>query len=223
MQEHLNKPDGMSFEELHETCGVLIAAGSETTATLLSAVTYYILRNASILNKLIAEIRGAFKSEAEITMASVSSLSYELAVLNETLRIYPPANGSQPRVTPPEGCMIAGRFVPGSTCVGIPQWSANHSSANFRRPNEFVPERWTGDPEFKDDKRRVVQPFGYGPRNCIGRSLAYAEMRVLLTRVIWNFDMELCEESRSWGIDQKVFFFFVKPPLIVKLKPVVRT
>jgi cytochrome P450 len=197
----------MSFEELHETCSVLIAAGSEMSATLLSGVTYYLLTSPLVLKKLTRKIRGVFKSEAEIAMVSANSLSYELAVLNEALRIYPPANGDQPQVTPPEGCTIAGRFVPGNTCVGIPQWSANHSSINFRHPHNFVPERWTGDPEFKDDKKKVAQPFGYGPRNCIGRSLAYTEMRVILARVIWNFDMELCEESKSWGTNLKVFFY----------------
>jgi cytochrome P450 len=79
-----------------------------------------------------------------------------------------------------------------------------------------------GNPEFRDDKRKVVNPFSVGPRNCIGRNLAFAEMKVILARMIWNFDMELCEESKEWVKGQPVYLVYDKPPLMVKLKPVVR-
>ncbi|CZR68230.1 related to cytochrome P450 CYP3/CYP5/CYP6/CYP9 subfamilies [Phialocephala subalpina] len=221
-QKFYNTPEGMSFDELTTTAVVLIIAGSETTATLLSGVTYYLLANPQVLSKLTAEIRGEFRNESDITMISVNRLNYELAVLNEALRIYPASAGSLPRVTPPEGCTIAGRFVPGNTSVAVNHWSAYHSRSNFKRPYDFIPERWTGDAEFKDDNRKVLQPFSVGPRNCIGRNLAYTEMRVILAKMIWNFDMELCEESREWNKGQKVFLVYDKPPLMVKLKPVVR-
>lgn len=65
-------------------------AGSETTASLLSGVIYYLLKNPSVLEKLVKEIRSAFPTEDTITIASVSSLKYEFAVLQEGLRIFPP-------------------------------------------------------------------------------------------------------------------------------------
>jgi hypothetical protein len=52
-------------------------------------------------------------------------------------------------------------------------------------------------------------------------SLAYAEMRLILAQVIWNFDMELTTESENWA-DQKIFSLWEKTPLYVKLTPVVR-
>jgi hypothetical protein len=52
-------------------------------------------------------------------------------------------------------------------------------------------------------------------------SLAYAEMRVIITRLIWNFDLALDERSRNW-LDQKMFTMWEKPDLLVKLTPVVR-
>lgn len=85
-------------------------------------------------------------------------------------------------------------------------------------------ERWLGDEEFEEDNRKMVQPFSVGPRNCIGRNLAMAEMRVLVARLVWGFDMELVEESKGWGIPgrQRIFLVYEKPPLMVRLKPVVR-
>jgi cytochrome P450 len=96
------------------------------------------------------------------------------------------------------------------------------SPLNFHQPGQFIPERWL--PEAKDepaspffsDKRDVVQLFSVGPRDCIGRNLAYAEMRMVLARVLWNFDLELCEQSRDWK-NQKIFCFWEKHPLICKL------
>lgn len=48
--------------------------------------------------------------------------------------------------------------------------------------------------------------------------MAYHEMRLILAKVIYNFDLELCPESRNWT-DQRVFGFWEKPPLMVKVKP----
>lgn len=50
-------------------------------------------------------------------------------------------------------------------------------------------------------------------------SLAYAEMRLVLARLVFNFDMSLAPESRSWATGQKVFFFWDKPPLWTCYKP----
>jgi cytochrome P450 len=80
----------MSIEELQETCVSLIVAGSETTASLLSGVVYYILKNPRILERLAKEIRTAFSTEDHINMSGVRDLEYELAVLQEGLRIFPP-------------------------------------------------------------------------------------------------------------------------------------
>ena len=79
-----------------------------------------------------------------------------------------------------------------------------------------------------------------GPRNCIGKkyalrvyavnivltdlssSLAYAEMRLILARVLWNFDLELAPQSMNWSEGLKIFILWDKPSLFVKLKPVKR-
>ena len=75
---------------------------------------------------------------------------------------------------------------------------------------------------WEEDKRKIVQPFSVGPRNCIGRNLAMAEMRVLLARLMWGFEMVLDERSAEWGRGQDIFLVYDKPSLWVRLKPVVR-
>jgi len=221
-QETYNTPDGLSFSQLCENTAPLITGGSEPSSSLLAAATYLLLTNPSILAKLTALLRTAFKSNEEINSVTVNKVDYLLAVLNEAFRLYPPAPVILGRVTPPEGCIIAGGFVPGNTVVSVNSWGASRSSTNFIRPNEFIPERWMGAPEFKHDKRKVVQPFSVGPRNCLGQNLAWLELKIILARVIWNFDLELCEESRGWMEKQKFYIVAERSQLMVRLKPAVR-
>lgn len=220
--ETYGTPQGLTFQEICEQAGLLIIAGSITTGTCIAGVTYLLLSNPSVLAKITYLVRTAFQSESEINSITVNKLDYLLAIINEALRLYPPVTGSFARVTPPEGCFIAGDYVPGNTSVAVNQWAASRGSANFVRPNEFIPERWMGEPEFENDKRKAVQPFSVGPRNCLGSNLAYMEVKIILARVLWNFDLELCEESRGWMERQRYWAIADRPELMVKLRPVVR-
>ncbi|KAJ0269092.1 hypothetical protein COL940_012771 [Colletotrichum noveboracense] len=172
--------------------------------------------------KLVAEVRSTFEKEDDITIISVNKLSYMLACLDEALRIYPPVSMGLPRVTPKEGATVCGRFIPGNMTVAIHQWAIHHNEAYFKDPFSFRPERFLGDAEFASDNRDAFQPFHIGARNCLGRNLAYVEMRLILARLIWSFDLELAEESRDWVGQQKVFILWDKGPLKVHLKPVAR-
>ncbi|KFY92053.1 hypothetical protein V500_04337 [Pseudogymnoascus sp. VKM F-4518 (FW-2643)] len=216
-----NDEKGMKVPEIIVNSALLIVAGSETTATLLSGATYHLLKNPRVMEKLQREIRGAFKEEKDIDIAGVNGLEYLLAVLDEAMRMYPPVPTGLPRRVPGDGDVINDRWVPGGTAVSVNQWSTYRSEANFREPNSFIPERFLDDPRFASDNKQALQPFSVGPRNCVGRNLAYAEMRLILAQVIWNFDMELAAESENWA-DQKIFSLWEKEPLQVKLTPVVR-
>ncbi|KAF6808212.1 cytochrome p450 [Colletotrichum musicola] len=218
----LNKKDelNLSFVQLAANSNTLVIGGSETTATLLSGVTYYLLTHKDALEKLKKEVRSTFTSEKEIDIISVNKLNYMLACLDETLRLYPPVAMGLPRVSPREGATVCGRFVPGNTTVAIHQWAINRNEAYFKNPFGFHPERFLGDPEYASDNRGALQPFHVGPRNCLGRNLAYVEMRLILARLIWNFDLELADQSRDWVARQKVFILWDKGPLMVHLTPV---
>jgi len=103
----------MSKEEIIPTFATLLLAGSETTATLLSAVTFYLLKTPAVMAKLTHEIRSSFTAEGEITQISVNRLKYLLAVLDEAMRIHPPTPRGGPRVVPGKGEYIDGFWVPG--------------------------------------------------------------------------------------------------------------
>ena len=111
-----NDERGMTRQEIADNAALLVIAGSETTATLLSGVTYLLLKNPVCYEKVRDEVRSAFKTEEEITFVNVSArLPYTAAVLQEGMRIYPPGAMALLRVINTKGgAMIAGHHVPES-------------------------------------------------------------------------------------------------------------
>lgn len=193
--------------------------GTETTATALSGATYHLLCNPTILQKLTTEIRTTFSTFDDLTLESLPRLSYLHGCLQESLRMYPPVPSILPRMVPKGGAVICDYWLPEGTLIGVPQYATYRAPSHFKNPNEFHPERWLGDPEYKDDHLDAMEPFSTGPRNCIGKNLAWLEMRLLFATVLLTFDLELCPESKEWS-DQKVYTLWEKKPLMCRLTPV---
>jgi cytochrome P450 len=216
-----NDERGMTRQEIEANAGVLILAGSETTATLLSGCTFYLLKHPGKYNKLVQEIRGGFQKQDDISFLSVARLPYLHAVLEESLRLYPPVPGYLPRKVPMGGASIDGQYVPGGVSVSVVPFSASRAKSNFVEPESFIPERWleNRDPRYESDNREASQPFSFGPRNCLGKNLAYAEMRLIVAKLLWNFDMTLHKDCRDWD-DQTSYIIWQKPSLMVELKAV---
>jgi cytochrome P450 len=160
---------GLSRDEMDSNASLFMMAGTETLATLVSGLTYYLLKSPDKLEKLVDEIRSAFATAEDMTMAGIAALPYLNACLKEALRMYPPVPLGLPRMTPEDGSTICGQFVPPGTTVAIPHYAMYTLEKNFKKPLDFIPERWLGDAEFEDDERNAVQPFSVGSRDCLGK------------------------------------------------------
>ena len=106
-------------------------AGSETTATALSCITYYLQKNPTILQKLQKEIREAFTSYDQINNNSTTPLRYMNAVILEGMRMYPPLPFPLPRVVPQGGTVIDGNFVPEGVSIYCTRTSQDTSQTNI--------------------------------------------------------------------------------------------
>ncbi|PLB50796.1 cytochrome P450 [Aspergillus steynii IBT 23096] len=220
MLRHRGEKEGLTDQELEANANILIIAGSETTATLLSGVTFWLLRTPKAMEKVVHEVRSLMKTEKDITFNNVTAnLPYMLACINEGLRMYPPVPSGLRRISPPTPVEVSGYKISPNTKLSVHQISAYTSPLNFHDLDRFVPERWLPEEmnnpssPFYNDKRDVLQPFSFGPRNCIGKNLAYNEMRLILARILWNFDLELCQESWRWN-EQKSYALWDKPALM---------
>lgn len=158
------------MEDLVSNAPVLVVAGSETMATLLSGAAYHTASHPRFHKRLEKVIRGQSSSVDEITLARLGDLRCLIAVLDETLRIYPPANSNHPRLLPPEGATICCRFVPRGPLIGIGHYSCFRPSSNLADPDGVVRERWPSeDIKYASDGREALQLFGIGTRSYIGK------------------------------------------------------
>ncbi|ETS75484.1 hypothetical protein PFICI_12428 [Pestalotiopsis fici W106-1] len=148
------------------------------------------------------------------------SKQYLKAVIDEGMRIYPAAPASTPRVVHRGGATLCGTFLPEGTIFDIWQWPMYHNEKNFTSVESFIPERWLGDARFAKDHADAFQPFSVGPRSCLGKNLAYAEIRLILAKLVWNYDIALADETqKDWVKDQRQWGFWDKPPLYIRLEP----
>ncbi|MCJ1394081.1 hypothetical protein MMC18_006959 [Xylographa bjoerkii] len=208
---------GMSMAEIHGNAASLIVAGGETSSGILAGTTYLLLSHPEHHARLVREIRSACPTPADLTVATLTKLPFLQAVLDEAFRVYPPGLQGQPRKIPPGGGEIAGYRVPEGTGVQLNQYPANHSAANFTDAEAFVPARWMGDARYADDRREAVQPFSVGARNCIGKNLANAEIRLLLATLLWHFDLSLSDATDPDWKAQKAWFVWQRKPLVVRV------
>ena len=108
------------------------------------------------------------------------------------------------------------------TSVFILPWAVYHDPDLWHDAAGFHPERWLPEAlqetsPFLHDRRDALHPFGEGPRKCIGMHLAWAEIRLILTRMLWSFNHELVGEAVEWE-KQKVYVLVEREPLVVRLK-----
>lgn len=109
---HNGSKGGMTREEIQVNSGVFIAAGSETTATLLCGAVWSLCNEPGYMNRLQEEIRTKFSRAEEINLQKTDDMTYLHAVVSECFRMYPPALAGQPRVSPPAGDFICGYYIP---------------------------------------------------------------------------------------------------------------
>ncbi|KAL6704221.1 hypothetical protein ACN47E_008478 [Coniothyrium glycines] len=199
-----NHGDIMSRPLMNANANMLMVAGTETTATTLTAVTYLLVSNLGKMKKLTEEVR-AFSGTSELTSAVLQKLRFLNAVIEEALRMYPVGQvglGSQREIAV-GGNVVCGQFLPGETEVAVAAWSMNNSPLHWKDPDKFVPERWLPDElEYSEyhqyDNREAWLGFGVGPRTCIGKNIALHEIRGILAKLVYFFDLLPPPDKVNW-------------------------
>ncbi|KAF2755430.1 cytochrome P450 [Pseudovirgaria hyperparasitica] len=211
--------DSLTENEILGLARLFVGAGGEEPASMMSTILYYLLTNPSAHDRARKEIRDAFVSIEEINNVKLAQLPYLGAVISETFRIH--HSGAQRfsrRTTRTE--MIGGYEVPPNTSVDVNHHVIGRVSANYAEPTFFAPERWLSETldQFKFDDKAALQPFATGPRACLGKNVAYLEIRTTLAYLLWTFDMELIGDSKDWIQGQKMKLIWHRPPMNVGFK-----
>jgi cytochrome P450 len=214
---YMIRKNSITVGEMQAQARTLILAGSETTATTLTGLMYYLLRNPETLAKLQHEVRGTFNSLDEITGDAAAHLKYLYGVIEEGLRLFPPVSFGLPRVSPGE--FVDGHYVPAGVQVSNNGFVMARDPRYWSDPDTFRPERWKGGNT--RDLLKASQPFSTGPRACLGLNLAYLELRIILAKLVFSFNLELVsEEIKDWIEACKMHVLWQRSDIFVKFHPV---
>ncbi|KAG6864469.1 hypothetical protein C0991_009303 [Blastosporella zonata] len=234
---HLIDEDGVSTNpptvpEVVSDGGLAIIAGADTTSSAITNLIFFLLSNPNAYRRLQAEIDTL--GDNVMDYAKQAHLPYLNAALNESLRLFPPVLSGSQRYA--ENALAIGpHYVPGGTSTFVPFYSLHRDARYFSPlPNAFIPERWFSSEQqaalepgiFKDPAAATLNaaafvPFSFGPSNCIGKNLAWMEMRMLMCLLMQRYEMRFEEgyDVSRWDEDMSDYFVMMKGRLPVVLTP----
>lgn len=176
--------EGMTDRQLLEESAILFVAGHETTANALSWTWHLLSRHPEAVAKARAEIDRVLGGRKP-TFEDLPQLEYITQIIEESLRLYPPAWITDRIAT--EDDHFEGLHIPKGVVVITYFYGVHRSERLWENPHQFDPERFN-----KDNKKLhtpyAYLPFGGGPRLCIGNSFAIMEMQLVLTAMLQRYD-----------------------------------
>ena len=167
----------------------MLLAGHETTANTLGWVFYLLAQHPAVREKLEAELAQVLGGCLP-TITDLPQLTYTAQVIDEALRIYPPAYVIQRWGQEPD--TIGEYDIPANGVLTLSPYLTHRMDEFWPEPLKFDPERFT--PEQVESRPRYAYiPFGGGPRQCIGNNFAMTEAILLLTTICQRFNLDLID------------------------------
>jgi cytochrome P450 len=182
--------ESMTTEPLIDEITILFVAGHETTANALTATTHLLAKHPGVQQKILEEVLQA-ESETSNPTEQIAKLPYTRAVIDESMRLYPPA-----WITDRENLeddTLGDFYIKDDTLVGISFYELHRHPDYWERPNEFLPERFLG--EEKKKSTGIYYPFGAGPRMCIGIGFAIFEMVLAVSHLVKKYELSSQKDS----------------------------
>ncbi|KAF2160362.1 hypothetical protein M409DRAFT_29211 [Zasmidium cellare ATCC 36951] len=203
---HAEQPDIVTDRALLTYLFMNINAGSDTIASTLRAILYYLLKTPTSLSTLHHELSTAAR-KGHLTLPLPSwtesrTLPYLNAVITESLRLNPALGLPLERIVPATGLHLGQIYIPPGTVVGVNPW-AHHRNAEIFGPDaaDWRPERWIeASPEQVKYMEGNLLTFGAGKRTCLGRNIAMLELTKLVPALVMRYEMELEDPRREWRV-----------------------
>jgi len=204
----LQKDGSMPIPLTNETIIALmfdmLAAGSDTSSTILNWAMTELIRSPAAMARAQAEVREAFKGKSIITDDDIaeSGISYLKLVFKETLRLHPTSPLLIPRQCR-ETCQVMGYDIPKGMAVFVNVWAIGRDPSYWDDPEEFKPERFeTNNLDFRGTNFEFI-PFGAGRRMCPGINLGLANIELALASLLYHFDWKLPKGMEPKDVDMR--------------------
>lgn len=176
-----------SDRQLGDQVATMILAGHETTATALFWALYLLTLDPAAQQQIAAEA----KSAARDGVRDSERLTFTRAVIDETMRLYPPAFLIARAAAGPD--VLSGMAVAAKDVILIAPWLLHRHEKLWRAPDAFMPSRFM--PGALAPDRFAYLPFGVGARVCIGAHFALVEATLSLAKIIGQFRVELIDRE----------------------------
>ena len=177
----------MSDQQLLDECMTIFLAGHETTAVGMSWMIYCLTQNPEVTDKLCTEIDLVLEGRNP-TIEDLRKLTYTRMVVDELLRLYPPAWIIGRKSLNAD--IVKGYELPADTNILFPTFAVQRDPRWWDEPEKFIPERFSKENNSKRHKY-VYFPFGGGPRLCIGNNFALMEMQIITVVLMQRFKFNL--------------------------------
>ncbi|OCT49257.1 Trichodiene oxygenase [Cladophialophora carrionii] len=188
-------PEEKSAERLAQEIQVVIGAGAETVAKMLSWTTYYLLENPEKLKKLQEELNG-LDPDRNATLVDFEKMPYLTSVMLEGLRLSYGVSTRLARIAPDRALQYREYSIPAGTPVGMTSVFMHHNEGIFPDSYNFIPERWM-DLDGRQRLEQYLVAFSKGSRQCIGLNLARAEMLLVMAKLFRDVHFQLYETTRE--------------------------
>eukprot|EP01122_Echinamoeba_exundans_P015044 TRINITY_DN6984_c0_g1_i1.p1 TRINITY_DN6984_c0_g1~~TRINITY_DN6984_c0_g1_i1.p1 ORF type:complete len:511 (-),score=79.61 TRINITY_DN6984_c0_g1_i1:127-1659(-) len=188
----LLKDGRVTKQEIVAEAATFLFAGFDTTAVTLGFCLAYLATNSrwfSWIQEEVDEILGVGDRAREPNADDLPKLKRTRAVINEALRLRPPA--PQLSRTPPRDVKLGGYDIPAGTNIQSSIFMVQRSPKLWKNPNEFDPSRWVDKDENQMQHPYAFIPFSAGLRNCIGKNFAIQEAIIGLSMILSKFTVEL--------------------------------
>ncbi|XVE48620.1 hypothetical protein DITRI_Ditri01bG0016100 [Diplodiscus trichospermus] len=184
-----NVPTQEADTIIKATCLSLILGGNDTSMITLTWAFSLLLNNRHVLKKAQDELDIHVGKDRQVEESDIANLVYLQAIIKETLRLYPAIPLSAPREAV-EDCRVAGFHVPSGTRLLVNLWKLHRDPSIWRKPNDFVPERFLSDHANLDVRGQNFEliPFGSGRRICPGITFALQFLHLALARLLHGFE-----------------------------------
>ncbi|GAB4832358.1 hypothetical protein Ancab_006374 [Ancistrocladus abbreviatus] len=176
----------------------LMLAGKDTTGAALSWFFWLLKKHPSVESKIKEELRDTMPEENTekwhlFTQEEVNNLVYLHAALCETLRLYPPVPFQTRSPLEPDILPTGHHVIPKKTMIVIPLYLMGRMTAIWGTDSqEFKPERWiTEKGGIKHEPSHKFFTFNAGPRICMGRELAFTQMKAAAAAIIHNYNVRI--------------------------------
>ncbi|XP_077525988.1 cytochrome P450 3A8-like isoform X1 [Haemaphysalis longicornis] len=186
----------MSLQEIGINSTALIIAGFETTSTALSSLTYVLAKYQEIQEMVRSEVASVFEEYGRLDFDAVmQGMKYLSNVVDETLRMYPPGVVFTSRRAEND-FEYNGITYKAGTSVMAPTLQVHMDPRYWPEPHKFDPDRFL--PENSVARPSIAyQPFGAGPRNCVGLRLALFETMYTAARMVQNYRLTLGNSQKG--------------------------